>query len=266
MPPISPQTVKSWLDDGVMFALSLFVIWALCAAAVLLYRWGSSKVATAAHEDHLKRCDGCAFSEDWRSPQDLIAHRLFGYLRLARASMIPNLPISDLGRSMVFGDLLDAKCRIVAEHYLLWLKKNMSALETMHADTLASEHLSLVGDIVEAYESEARRMGIPAPVMEKFRYWHNPRIIHLRAEIILVCESEWITDTAQRVGFILSVVEHVMKATVFDAERTLSSLNGSLTGHVYRGVTIGPMDGSHGEGSARAVAPLSRPDPLKQEN
>jgi len=116
--------------------------------------------------------------------------------------------------------------------------------------------LGLVGEIVETYEAEARRMGIPAVVIERFRYWHGPRIEHLRAEIGLVCESEWINEPSERAGFILSVVEQVMKATIIDAERTLASLNGALTGQVYRGVVIGPCGKKDGDSGIHRAAGL----------
>lgn len=257
MPPFTPNDARSWMDNGIMFALSLLVVWGLALALLLGFKWINRKM----NPPDVRQCDGCAFAEDWRSPEDLVAHRLFGYLRLARASMIPNLPIRDAGRRLVFTDLLDVKCRVVADLFQAWLKKHLPALESMHPDTLAYEQLNLIGEIVEAYEAEVRRMGMPPAVLEKFRYWHGPRIAHLRSEVTMVCESEWISDVPQRIGFILSVVEQVMKATVFDAEKTLNSLNGALTGHVYKGVTIGPCDHRKDpdSGITRAVAPLNRP-------
>lgn len=226
------------LDQGLMFALSVVVLWGLGLAVFLTYRVARRKFLPAPG-DHFRPCDGCAFADDLRSPQELIGHRLFGYIRLARASLIPNLPIPDPGRRALFLDLLDARFRIVSESYLNWLKVNLPALEGMRADTLASEQLALVGSIVEIFEAEARRLGVPSIVMERLRYWEGPRIGHLRSEIQLVCESEWIADSPQRLGFILSVVEQLMKATVLDAERTLGSLNGQLTGIAYRGYIVG---------------------------
>jgi hypothetical protein len=237
--PWTIDQARRLLNEGVMFAVTVLVLWGLGLALFLAYKVARRKLLSS-HGDHFRPCDGCVFADDLRSPQELIGHRLFGYIRLARASLLPNLPIPDQGRRALFLDLLDARFRIVSESYLQWLKVNLPALETMRADTLASEQLALVGGIVEAFEAEARRLGVPSIVMERLRYWEGPRIGHLRSEIQLVCESEWIADSPQRLGFILSVVEQLMKATVLDAERTLGSLNGQLTGIPYRGYVVGP--------------------------
>lgn len=237
--PWNLTEARRLLDQGLMFALSAVVLWGLGLAVYLGYKVARRKYLPSG-DGQFRPCDGCVFADDLRSPQELVGHRIFGYIRLARASLLPNLPIPDPGRRALFLDLLDARFRIVSESYLLWLKTHLPTLDTMRADTLASEQLALVGGIVEAFEAEARRLGVPSIVMERLRYWEGPRIGHLRSEIQLVCESEWIADSPQRLGFILSVVEQVMKATVLDAERTLGSLNGQLTGIAYRGYVVGP--------------------------
>jgi hypothetical protein len=233
------------MDNGVMFAISILIVWALALGIWLLYKAANRRLQPAA-DPSFRPCDNCVFADDFRSPNELIGHRLFGYVRLARASLIPNLPISDPGRKKLFSDLLDARFRIVTECYIQWLKANLPILEDMRADTLASEQLALVGSIVEGFEAEARRLSAPEVVVERMRHWEGPRIGHLRSEIQLVCESEWLSDSSQRLGFILSVVEQIMKATVLDAERTLGSLNGKLTGLTYQGVVIGPCDSKRG--------------------
>jgi hypothetical protein len=251
------------MDNGVMFAISILIVWALGLGIWLLYKAANRKL-TPKPEEAFRPCDGCVFADDFRSPNELIGHRLFGYVRLARASMIPDLPIPDPGRKKLFTDLLDARFKIVTEAYLQWLKVNLPALEDMRADTLASEQLALAGAIVERFEAEARRMGAPDVVLERMRYWEGPRIGHLRSEIQLVCESEWLSDSSQRLGFILSVVEQIMKATVLDAERTLGSLNGKLTGLTYAGFTIGPCALRRGEIGTSPAMSSSGPHNLRR--
>ena len=263
MPP-SVSQARSLMDNGVMFAISVLILWAFGLGIWLLYKLANRKL-TAQPEGIFKPCEGCVFADDFRSPDELIGHRLFGYVRLARASLIPNLPINDPGRKKLFTDLLDARFRIVTEAYIQWLKLNLTHLEDMRADTLASEQLALVGAIVEGFEAEVRRLKAPEIVLERMRYWEGPRIGHLRSEIQLVCESEWLSDSSQRLGFILSVVEQIMKATVLDAERTLGSLNGKLTGFTYQGLPIGPCDPKRGEsGTHAALLASSGPHNLRR--
>lgn len=262
MPP-TVQQARSLMDNGVMFAISILIVWALGLGIWLLYKAANRKLSPMP-VGAFRPCDGCVFADDFRSPNELVGHRLFGYVRLARASMIPNLPILDPGRKKLFTDLLDARFKIVTEAYIQWLRLNLAALEDMRADTLASEQLALVGGIVEAFEAEARRMGAPDVVLERMRYWEGPRIGHLRSEIQLVCESEWLSDSSQRLGFILSVVEQIMKATVLDAERTLGSLNGKLTGLAYAGLTIGPLTPRKGESGSYLAVSSSGPHNLRR--
>jgi hypothetical protein len=246
--PIKPSEVREWLDNGVMFAISVFVIWALCMGAVLAYRWGSNKVKSQTAVTPAK-CEECMFAGDVRNAGDLVQHRLFGFIRLCRAFMIPNLRIPDPGRKEIFTDLLDSKFRIVAERMLQFLRDILPTIESMHSEQLANEVLSLVATIVAEYERECGRIGIPLVVLDRFREWHGGRITYLRSEVTLICESEWVTDPVQRLGFILSIFEQVMKATIFDAERTLYSLNGQLTGLQYKGFVVGPCPPRRADGS-----------------
>ena len=260
MNPPTLSAAKSLTEQGVMFALSLLVVWALAMGVFILTKWALAKIKKDADAPKAPRygegwrCRDCLYAEELRDPKDLVQHRLFGFLRLARAVMIPNLPIPDAGRRAVFQDLQDIKFRVVGEMLLGWLRDNLDALPEMAGDTLCSECLGLIGRIVESYEGEATAKGIPAVVLTRFRQWHGARIVHLQSEIRLVCESEWISSPTERVGFILSIFEQVMKATVLDAERTQASLNGSLTGLVYRGITLGPCQPREGgSGSFKAL-------------
>lgn len=242
--PFSPSDVKSWLDQGLSTALSLLVVWALVLGIYLVFLWAKRRLRASRSGG----ASDCGFGPDSRDPKDLQQHRLFSFIRLARAFMLPNLPIPDPGRKAVFEDLQDIKFRIVSDRISRWLQDNATSLPSMEPDLLASAMLGLVASIVEEYEAEAERAGIPSVVLDKFRSWHGPRIAHLRTEIGLVCESEWIADSVARMGFILAVFEQTMKLTVLDAERTLFALNGSLTGLRYRGIMIGPCPPRRSEG------------------
>ncbi len=253
MPPITPSNARSLMDNGALVALAIVALWGFALALLLAYKWANNKLSLPViQEPSAPKCAECVLGDEFRRPEDLVAHRLFGYMRLALVTRIPNLPISDPGRRLVFTDLLEIIFQVVSSKYLEWLRRNIKLIHDMRTDALASEQLSLVGEIVEEYERQAENYGIPAVVLDRFRYWNGPRLEHLRAEITLVCESEWIDGSTERIGYLLSVVEQLMKATMFDAERTLTNLNGSLTGINYKGVMVGPCTtrGASGEFAA----------------
>lgn len=250
MPPITPSNARSLMDNGALVALAILAIWGFALGLLLVYKWANNKLSvTVVQPGAAPKCEECVLADEFRRPEDLVAHRLFGYMRLALVTRIPNLPITDPGRRLVFTDLLDIIFHVVSSKYLEWLRRNLRMIHDMRPDVLASEQLSLVGEIVEEYERQAENYGIPSVVLSRFRFWNGPRLEHLRAEITLVCESEWIDGSTERMGYLLSVVEQLMKATMFDAERTLTNLNGSLTGLTYKGVAVGPCDlrGASGE-------------------
>lgn len=246
--PWTIDQARKLVDGGVMLALSVLVVFAIGLALHLAYRYLRKKIepepAAVLSRERMRPCDGCIFADDWRSPNELIGHRLFGYIRLARASMLPNLPIRDLGRRKLFVDILDSRFAHTSEMALVWIRNNLNMLNDMHSDTLESEMLGLIGDIIAESEGASLKVGAPPIVIERYRYWENSHIAHVRSEIHLVCESEWSGGMAQRMGFILSVFEQFLKTTVIDAERTLGSLNGGLTGLTYKGLVIGPCDHS----------------------
>ncbi len=254
--PISPDKVKTWMDNGVMFAITLLVLWALGLGITLLYRWLSGKV-----DESKKDCSKCAYTIEAREPADLLNHRLFSTIRNARIVRIPHLPIKEVGRRMVFRDLLEIKFRTVATFFNNWITAHLTTLENMDADHIGADMMVLIASIVESYETECRRMGIPEAAMNSFSVWHLPRVNQLQSEIKLICESGWISDEVERVGVILSMVDQVMRMTSFDSEKAMDSLNGTLTGKKYKGYTIGecPKSSIREEGDTNPGLTLMEP-------
>jgi hypothetical protein len=230
------------LDKGLSYALSGIFLYLVVLGLFVGTKYLLKKIEThkpkEKDESAMAVCQGCAYN-DFRDSHDLFKHSVFGFIRLARAVTIPNLPISEPGRKAVFEDLLDIKFRIVETVLLDWLKLHASKMVEMPGDMLASELLTLIAKVVERYEGEGAAIGIPLEVIEKFRFWHGKRVLQLQEEIEMVCASEWISETTHRVGFCLSVLEQVLRATMLDAEKALISLNGSLCGKVYKGFVLG---------------------------
>jgi hypothetical protein len=233
-------------EKGITFVLAqlmlIFVAGAIFLGILLAKKWIEEwffpKKKSAPIDPSSMICQGCALI-DYKSVNDLYRHSIFAFIRLARAVSIPNLPISDPGRKLVFEDLLDIKFRIVEDSLTEWIRDHTATLPKMPGAEMSARLVSLLARIIETYEEECLDRGIPVEVIEKFRFWHGKRVCLLQEEIEMVCGSEWISDAIHRVGFCLSVLEMILRSTTLDAEQALVSLNGSLCGKKYKGLLLG---------------------------
>jgi hypothetical protein len=231
-------------EKGITFVLAQLMLLLIAGLFFVGILWAKKRIENKPEakkptfETTPMMCHGCTLL-DYKSPADLYKHSIFATIRISRAVSIPNLPISDPGRKAVFEDLLDVKFRIVETSLLEWIKTHSVTLPKMPGPEMAASLISLLARIIETYEQECLDGEIPVTVIEKFRFWHGKRVVQLQDEIEMVCASEWISDAIHRVGFCMSVLEMVLRATTLDAEKALLSINGCISGKVYKGLTLG---------------------------
>jgi hypothetical protein len=181
-----------------------------------------------------------ALGSQARTAEDLIRHPLFASLDLAILSAIPALPIPDPGRRQVFTDLLEIKFGTIRRVFKEWMRSHVHRVESMDDDALFYELIGLVNRTIEQYTLAFRAEGIPEPVIEAFNNWHSRRVKALEEELETICGSTWIGGPIGKVGFFFSILDNTSAGTLLDGERALRSLNGKLTGLIYKGVVIGP--------------------------
>jgi len=251
------KILKLVSDYGLAIVISAFFISFSVAAARLLFIYFKGKieekqnVCPRAGVD----CPGRALSDqeldalielraDMKRPKDLMSHQLFGTIRALRVTTIPSLMIKDVGRRMVFTDLLSIKFSSVASAWDAWLQKHNQALVDNRLDGqfLMNESLILVADIVSDYELKCRSQGIPEAAIVSFAKWHSDAVYILCDDIQEIATSDWIVDSTQRVGLIMSAFMHTLEKALRDCELAQHKLNGTLTGQTYKGVICGPVD------------------------
>lgn len=225
---------------GFGYATQVAIILIVLAVTALGFRYGYLQLRKMELAIQCGRSRGTsALGSTARTAEDLIRHPLFASLDLAILSAIPALPISDPGRRAVFTDLLEIKFGTIRRIFKEWLRSNIHRIESMDDDTLFYELIGLVNKTIEQYNLSFRAQGIPEPVIEAFNNWHSRRVKSLEEEMETICGSTWIGGSIGKVGFFFSVLDNTSAGTLLDGERTLRTLNGTLTGLVYRGITIG---------------------------
>lgn len=237
------EAARKIMENGVLLGIATLAIIAGLVAMWAFVLWWKKKIELSGKPPEPAptpdRCANCDFMQEFRSIPELSQHRVFGLIRYGVAFKIPSLPIMEAGRKLVFTDLLTVKLRAIESALTEWLKVHHDDIDDLSPDALQGSMMSMIVDIIEDYESELRRMGMPFVVLDVFRQWHGSRVEYLREECTLICESEWINTNVERIGMCFSMIEHVIRTTLLDAEMTMNNLNGQLTGKVYKGVTIG---------------------------
>lgn len=258
----TPDNVEKWArlisDYGLAVVISTVFIIIVIMAVKLAYDYYAIKIK----QNHMicpraveGNCPGMnvpraeletllAVRHDLKKASDLTNHQLFGNIRALKITTIPSLNIKDPGRRLVFQDLLTTKLTTIAAQWDLWLQQNLSKVNEDHLDGqfLFNAMMSLIADIVTSYEGDCRRMGLPEEAISAFHSFHNDAIYDLCEDIKGTCHSDWIIDSTQRVGLIMSHFEAAVIRALTDCETAQAKLNGSLTGKVYRGFTCGSID------------------------
>lgn len=178
---------------------------------------------------------------DTKQAHMLKAHSMFGSIRMIKATTLNNITVSDLGRKMIFQDLLAIKFTVVATQWDAWLAAHMEEIkeDKMTGQFLLNEMMNLIANIVGTTDQQSKDKGIPESAIQAFRQWRDPSVETLIDNCAAAASSDWINTSTQRVALCMSHFEGTLSKLLVDAECALHSLNGSLTGQVYKGVTCG---------------------------
>lgn len=244
VPTSKEDLVKMVIERGILFIIAIAAIglagfWAFTKIYRMYKKAKVDPVATQVRIIERPRCSICTLDQS-RGPEDLAKHSLFSTIDFLMVAVIPRLPVRELGRQLIFRDFLEIKIRCVKAGFQTWMMQHLDEIVEMDQDKLRNDLMTVITDIVRNYESEATRVQIPQIAIARFREWHSPRMDLLQREVDMVMTSDWISTNVERIGYLFTVIEQIIRGTLLDAEGTLHALNGELTGQVYRGVMVGP--------------------------
>lgn len=198
----------------------------LITSGVLLLAWSAAKT-------WLKWWDrkmGCP-------KVNLKEHQFFALLYRNCSVIIPGLEIEDAGRRLMVQDFLRLKIN-AAKGMLMDLVDK--PLDTMSEQLWASEASKTIADLVACYETKALESGIHEEFVHEFRNWHGDTIAQTFGFIQSLSSAVMASNT-DRTNALLSWLEVAFEWSVTDTGRAIGSINGKLTGFVYRGVTLGKL-------------------------
>lgn len=166
------------------------------------------------------------------SPREILLSKLDYWLNFK----IMNIKMNDTGRQMLFRDILQLKFMQFREFIQTagdCVTEDMTGHEMFH------HVVEAFNDTVDAYEREAINRGIPEVVMVKYGEWQLRSYEFTLRATEMICLSNGYGTNESRMQAIYSLITAMMELTIAEAEKTLTELNGELTGIEYKGVVCG---------------------------
>ena len=145
------------------------------------------------------------------------------------------LPITKIGgpvRTLIFRDVLKIFYESGRNTILNLLDKNITE------ENFLSINLQALTDIVKTATNEMREQEIPQVVIEKFWDWNYKRHEYVMSTISDIDSSNVFNTILEKEYAVLNLYQSASYFVLIDAENTLKSLNGDLTGTVYKNQTV----------------------------
>lgn len=145
------------------------------------------------------------------------------------------LPITNIGgpvRTEIFRDVLKVFYEIAEYEIESLLQKNITS------ENFLSSNYNMVNAIIKDSSIKMRNIGVPEVVVTKFNQWNSDRHEYVLNTISDIDSSDVFSTTIEKQYAALNLYMDTCYFTLMDAEKTLKSLNGDLTGAVYKGRII----------------------------
>lgn len=172
---------------------------------------------------------------------DLKYHILFSSAQYNLAIELPNLDIfpDKPVRQQLMVDLL----RI----YIKAIYDGCKDISTTNMKGWSSEQWTIemcnrMSAMVATAKNGAYAEGIPDVVIVKFSRWMNPSLDMLFTYVEMIGSSNLYITNIARTNTMFLVVNLLMSTILGDAEKSIKALNGDITGKLYKGQVIEPID------------------------
>lgn len=160
-------------------------------------------------------------------------HEIFYKIRRYVDIAIPNMNMKSPVRTKMFRDMLMIKLTVIDRNL-----KELLLNKTLTNENMLNQNLLTLEKIVKEYQTEWKESGIPETVSIKFEEWHMSKTMLLYDSIKQICECQVIDTPVEEMYSILNIYLAVVNLTIVDAEKTLTTLNGTLSGKEYKGEVI----------------------------
>ena len=145
------------------------------------------------------------------------------------------LPITNIGgpvRTEIFRDVLKVFYEIAEYEIESLLQKNITT------ENFLSSNYNMANAIIKDSSIKMRNIGVPEVVITKFNQWNSGRHEYVLNTISDIDSSDVFSTIVEKQYAALNLYMDTCYFTLMDAEKTLKSLNGDLTGAVYKGKIV----------------------------
>ena len=145
------------------------------------------------------------------------------------------LPITKIGgpvRTEIFKDTLQIFYEESKQITYALLDKNITK------NNFLSENVKALNDVVKKSTEKMREQQIPEVVIEKFWEWNYKRHDYIASTLSDINSSTVFDSVIEKEYAALNLFQSTSYFVLMDAERTLKTLNGDLTGTTYKGKII----------------------------
>lgn len=162
-------------------------------------------------------------------------HPIFNDIRYYRDVKVPACHIGGPVRTIVFRD-----CLKIYYEVCLQVIEEITEKEITNSNFLTINR-EIVTDFLLRLKEALRNNEIPEKVIEKFCDWCGKRNEHLLNVISDIDSSSIIDLVVEKEYMVLSTIREIAYFVLLDAEKTLKTLNGELSGTKYKGLIIEPL-------------------------
>lgn len=160
---------------------------------------------------------------------------LHPYFNKVNGIIDTKLPIVTIGgpvRTQIFRDALTIYFKTSEEEIYNLLNQDITL------ENFLSENYKTATAIVKKSNDEMQVAGIPEVVIKKFNKWNEDRYENLLSAISDIDSSSVFSSVVGKQYTVLTTYANSAYFILIDAEKTLKSLNGDLTGTIYKGKAV----------------------------
>lgn len=150
---------------------------------------------------------------------------------------VQRLDLKDEARTAIFRDFITIKLDVMDRRLMeiseLVRKGGLNRKEDFQLATL-----KMVKEMVGEYEALAVESGIPKVCIKRFEETHRSALDFMMMNLEFIGFSGIYDDNNERLAALFFLYISVLESSLSAYERTLSTLNGDLTGAEYKGLVV----------------------------
>ena len=146
------------------------------------------------------------------------------------------IPKAKFGKNKYHNDWAKILLKSKYSSALVNIKKNINhrSIDIFNDDILWNHFLSMINDIIQEYEEESLKKGVPELFIEKFMIWHSKTRDIILKNTELICKSKYYHNNFEKIYAILNLLLTSYDVTLMDSEQTLKNLNGDLDEYIKK--------------------------------